>query len=106
MWYTVPETASLLDGSSVSVESVVPGTTIVVRPGQKIPLDGKVTKGSSTVDEASVTGESRPVKKNVGAEVLAGTVNQSGYLEAMTTKVSADSAAARLVRLMQDAQAQ
>lgn len=102
----VPETASLPDGSSLPVDAVVPGTVVAVRPGAKVPIDGEVVKGRSTVDEASVTGESRPVKKAVGSEVLAGTVNQQGYLEVRTTRRSGDSTAARLVRLIQDAQAQ
>jgi Cd2+/Zn2+-exporting ATPase len=102
-----PEQAVLkLTGLPVPVETVQIGTALIVRPGEKVPIDGIVTKGSSSVDQAAITGESAPVKKTGGDEVLAGTVNQAGYLEITTSKLSGDSAAARLVRLIEDAQAQ
>ena len=101
-----PEQAILKNGKAVAVEEVNIGTSVMVRPGEKVPIDGIVQKGTSTVDQAAITGESLPIKKTIGDEVMAGTVNQAGYLEVKTTKLSGDSAAARLVRLIEDAQAQ
>ena len=103
----VPDQALLKNtGEYVPVNSVAVGTTIIIKPGAKIPLDGDVSKGSSTVDEAAITGESRPVKKSVGSPVFAGTVNQAGHMEVISTKNAGDSAASQLVRLIEDAQAQ
>jgi Cd2+/Zn2+-exporting ATPase len=102
-----PEQAVLKEtGTPIPTDAVLIGTVVMVRPGEKIPIDGVVHKGASTIDQAAITGESTPTKKIKGDEVLAGTVNQSGFLEICTTKLSRDSAAARLVRLIEDAQAQ
>jgi Cd2+/Zn2+-exporting ATPase len=100
-----PKVARLLDGTTVPVENVAIGTTVVVRPGEQIPLDGTVTKGTSTVDEASITGESVPADKQVGSSVFAGTMNMQGYLEFTTSKTSGDSVFSRIVTLIQEAQA-
>ena len=101
-----PEQAVLKSGEAVPVEAVQIGTELVVRPGEKIPIDGVVREGGSAVDQAAITGESTPIKKTKGDQVLAGTVNQAGALVIITTKLSGDSAAARLVRLIEDAQEQ
>lgn len=80
----VPDEAELAGGGGrVAVEEVEVGAVVVVKPGAKVPIDGDVIKGESTVNEAAITGEARPVKKSVGAAVLAGTVNQAGYLEVL-----------------------
>jgi len=90
--------------SLVDVGTVAVGTTVVVRPGEKFPLDGKIVKGETTVNQAPITGESLPVSKSVGSTVFAGTVNQDGAVEFVTTKPSTDTTLARVVRMVGDAQ--
>ena len=89
----------------VPVEDITVGEVVLVKPGDKVPLDGVVVEGSSAVDEAALTGESVPVPKSTGNEVYGGTVNQGGTLEVRVTAPAADSAVARLVRLVEEAQA-
>ena len=89
----------------VPVEDIKVGEVVLVKPGDKVPLDGVVVEGSSAVDEAALTGESVPVPKSTGNEVYGGTVNQGGTLEVRVTAPAADSAVARLVRLVEEAQA-
>ena len=91
-------------GESVPVEAVTIGATIAVRPGELIPLDGKVVKGQAAVDESSVSGESVPVEKTVGSKVFSGTVNQNGYLEVETTSDSTSSTVTKIAQLIQEAQ--
>jgi Cd2+/Zn2+-exporting ATPase len=88
------------------VDDVRVGNVIVVRPGEKIPLDGNVRAGESHVNEAPVTGESLPVEKAPGADVFAGTINGRGALEITVTKPGRDSTIARVVHLIERAQAQ
>jgi Cd2+/Zn2+-exporting ATPase len=90
----------------VRVESLQVGDIVIVRPGEHIPVDGKITEGSSSVDESSLTGESMPVSKSVGASLFAGTLNQSGGLELEVTKRAEDSTLARMVKLVEEAQAE
>ncbi|MDA3936525.1 MAG: heavy metal translocating P-type ATPase [Actinomycetota bacterium] len=82
------------------------GDTVVVRPGGRIPLDGEVLSGSSAVDEAPITGESFPVDKVVGDAVYAGTLNTNGVLEVRVSSLSGDSTLARVIHLVEEAQAQ
>ena len=89
----------------IQVEEVVPGDTVIVRPGEKIPVDGKVTDGASAVDESMLTGESLPVEKNVGDEVFGATMNKTGSFRFLATKVGRDTALQQIVKLVQDAQA-
>lgn len=100
-----PKTATLLDGNVVPVESVVVGSIVVVRPGEQIPLDGTVAKGSSSIDTSAVTGESAPVDVHTKDAVFAGTMNIQGYLEIMVVKKSDDSMFARIITLVKEAQA-
>ena len=86
-------------------EDIAVGETVLVRPGELVPLDGVVVGGNSAVDESALTGESLPVPKRPGNETYGGTVNQGGALEVRVTAPSADSAVARLVRLVETAQA-
>lgn len=81
------------------------GSTVIVRPGEKIPLDGVVRVGVSAVDQAPITGESVPVEKDAGSEVYAGTINGDGLLEVETTKEAGDTTLAKIVRMVGDAHA-
>jgi Cd2+/Zn2+-exporting ATPase len=90
----------------VPVEEVRVGDVAVVRPGERIPVDGKVKSGRSSVNQAPVTGESVPVEKEVGAEVFAGTVNGDGALEIETTRAVGDRTLDRVVKLVEEAQTQ
>ncbi|MGF1678737.1 MAG: heavy metal translocating P-type ATPase [Candidatus Methylacidiphilales bacterium] len=90
----------------VSIDSLKIGDVVIVRPGELMPSDGVVTEGSSFMDEASLTGESMPVEKVVGAGVFAGTMNQSGALEVRVTRAAEDATLARMVRLVAEAQAE
>ncbi len=88
------------------VEEVRLGDILIVKPGAKVPLDGRVVKGSSTINQAPITGESMPVEKWEGDEVFAGTINQQGALEVEVTHLAADSTLARIIHLVEEAQAQ
>ena len=96
----------LRDGREVEVPTaeVVVGDLLLVRPGAKIPVDGVVEDGESEVDESMVTGESLPVHKTPGSEVIGATVNTDGTLRVRATKVGADTALAQIVALVQQAQ--
>ncbi len=89
----------------VPVEAVQPGETMLVLPASRIALDGRVIQGSSTVDQSHITGESIPVAKNAGDEVYAGSVNGAAALHVEVTSLAQDSTLARIVRLVEDAQA-
>ncbi|MCX7410464.1 MAG: heavy metal translocating P-type ATPase [Planctomycetales bacterium] len=103
-----PETACVLQ--SDGTETIVPpgdvpvGATLVVRPGEKFPLDGRVQRGETSVNQAPITGESVPVAKRPGDDVFAGTINEDGAIEIVTTKPANDSTLARITRLVTDAQ--
>lgn len=86
------------------IEELVVGDTLIVRPGESIALDGVVTEGASTLDEAMLTGESMPVAKAVGHPVFGGTMNQTGSLEIRVTKLAKDSTIAKLIQLVEQAQ--
>jgi Cu2+-exporting ATPase len=88
----------------VSTADVLAGDTVVLRPGNKIPVDGEVIEGESAVDESMLTGESMPVSKRVGDAVIGATINKSGTLRYRATKVGADTALAQIVKLVQEAQ--
>jgi len=90
----------------IPVEQVVRGAVVIVRPAERIPVDGTVSAGSSAVNQAPITGESVPVEKTVGAEVFAGTVNGDGALEITTTKAVGDRTLDRIITLVAEAQTQ
>jgi Cd2+/Zn2+-exporting ATPase len=90
----------------IPVDDIAVGTVVVVRPGDKIPLDGRVEAGESHVNQAPVTGESLPVEKRAGDEVFAGTINGRGSLDLRVTRLRADSTLARIIDLVERAQAQ
>src|SRR5688500_73202 len=90
--------------SEVPVDAVVPGDTIVVRPGERLPVDGTILDGASGVDESMLTGESLPVAKDPGDAVIGGTINGTGAFRYRATTLGADSVLASIVRLMREAQ--
>jgi len=96
----------IVDGKEqeILIEEVKVGDIIIVRPGEKIPTDGRVIKGQSSVDESMATGESLPVEKTRGSEVIGSTVNQEGALEIEATKVGKDTFFAQVVKLVEEAQ--
>jgi Cu2+-exporting ATPase len=101
-----PRAVVIRDGEAVEVSTseVVPGDLMLVRPGAKVPTDGVVEDGDSEIDESMVTGESLPVVKQPGSEVIGATVNTTGTLRVRATKVGADTALAQIVALVQEAQ--
>ncbi len=96
----------LRDGQEVDipVEEVLVADHIVVRPGEKVPVDGVVTEGASSIDESMITGESIPVEKRDGDEVIGATLNKTGSFTFEATKVGKDTALANIIRMVQDAQ--
>jgi Cd2+/Zn2+-exporting ATPase len=103
-----PDEATVQRGGeavTVAVGEVGVGDVVLVQPGEKIPLDGVVRDGSSAVNEAPITGESVPVDKADGDDVYAGTINQAGYLEVEVTAAAGDDTLSRIVRMVEDAQA-
>ncbi len=102
-----PRTARVRRGGAdvdVPIERVAVGDHVVVRPGEKLPVDGRVVSGATTVDESLLTGESRPVDKGAGDEVIGGTLNGNGLVVVEATRVGAATALAQIVRLVQQAQ--
>lgn len=89
----------------VAVDDVIPGDTIVVRPGERIPVDGRITEGTSYVDESMITGEPVPVAKGSGTEVIGGTINRTGAFRFEATRVGAGTVLAQIIRLVEEAQA-
>ncbi|KPJ52641.1 MAG: ATPase [Dehalococcoidia bacterium DG_18] len=88
----------------IPVEEVIVGDTVIVKPGGNVPVDGVILDGSSSVDQSLLTGESMPVEKNIGDEVVGGTMNKEGWLKFNATKVGKDTALAQIVRLVEEAQ--
>lgn len=88
----------------IPIAQVQRGDTVIVRPGEKIPVDGRVTEGHSAVDESMITGESMPVDKKVGDTVIGATINKQGLLKFEATKVGKETALAQIIRLVEQAQ--
>ena len=88
----------------IPIEQVLVGDVVVVRPGEKIAVDGKIVKGSSSVDESMITGESLPVKKDIGDEVIGATINKTGSFQFRATKIGKETALAQIIRMVQEAQ--
>lgn len=102
-----PDTAIVLrngEPKEVPVEQVVRGEMILIKPGSRIPLDGVVMEGTTSVDESMLTGESIPVEKEVDDEVIGGSVNYQGAIVVKVTRVGADTTLAKIVKMMEDAQ--
>ncbi|MEW5828727.1 MAG: heavy metal translocating P-type ATPase [Chloroflexota bacterium] len=88
----------------IDIEQVAVGDTVVVRPGEKVPVDGIISAGRTTLDEAMITGESMPVSKGPGDEVIGATINKEGLIEFEATKVGKNTTLAQIVRMVQEAQ--
>ena len=102
-----PKTARVMRGGTpvdLPVEEVIVGDIVVVRPGERIPVDGVIVSGSSSVDESALTGESIPVEKVVGAKVFTATINKTGSFEFEVQKVGDDTVLSQIVKLIEDAQ--
>jgi P-type Cu+ transporter len=102
-----PKTATVMqDGreTQISIERIQVGDVIVVRPGESVPVDGEVREGASSVDESMLTGEPLPVDKGPGDEITGGTINQEGLLKFSATRVGRDTALARIIRMVREAQ--
>ncbi len=95
------------EGTEVEIpaEAIMVDETVVVRPGERVPTDGVVTEGASTVDEAMLTGESMPVEKTQGSSVIGGTLNRSGLMRFRATRVGKDTALSQIIKLVEEAQA-
>ena len=102
-----PKTARIFrDGQEmdISIEDVIIGDMVVVRPGEKLPVDGVVVEGHSSVDESMLTGESMPVEKSPGSPVIGATINKLGSLKFEATKIGKETALAQIIRLVEEAQ--
>ena len=102
-----PDSATLIDGDeykTIPVEDIHPGDILLVKPGEKIPTDGTLTKGETTLDESMITGESMPVNKKVDDKLTGGTVNGESTIEMRAERVGAETTLARIIKLVEDAQ--
>lgn len=103
-----PKTASVIRGGreeEIPVDEIEVGDIVVVRPGQRIPVDGTIVEGSSAVDQSAITGESIPVEKQVGDRVVSATINKAGFFKFRADKVGQDTTLAQIVRLVEEASA-
>ena len=103
----VPKTANLIkDGEEhvVAVDEISTGDILLVRPGEKVPLDGVVIEGRSTVDESMLTGESIPVEKDINSKVVGASINKTGVFKMKVTKVGKDTTLSQIIKLVEDAQ--
>ena len=102
-----PKTATVIRDNKeiiVSVDEVVVGDIVLVKPGKRLPVDGEVIEGSTAIDESMLTGESIPVEKSVGSNVIGASINKTGFIKYKATKVGKDTALAQIIRLVEDAQ--
>jgi Cu+-exporting ATPase len=102
-----PKTALIIEGGEekeIPIDEVLPGDILVVKPGAKIPVDGIVTEGNTSIDESMLTGESMPVDKKAGDPVFGATINANGLIHFKATKVGSDTALAQIIRLVEEAQ--
>ena len=100
------EASILRDGveMKISISDVLPGECVIVRPGEKVPVDGIIEQGQSTVDESMITGESLPVEKSVGDQVVGSTINSQGLLHIRATSLGQESALSQIIRMVEQAQ--
>ena len=100
----IRKTGERQDEQDIPVEEVLPGDIVVLRPGEQVPVDGRITTGASAIDESMLTGESLPVEKSPGDNVFAATINKTGSVRFEATKVGKDTVLQQIVRMVQDAQ--
>ncbi|PTX17843.1 Cu+-exporting ATPase [Halanaerobium congolense] len=101
------KTATIIENGNekeVAIENVQPGDIMLIKPGEKIPTDGEIVEGETTVDESMATGESMPVKRKEGDEVIGATVNQNGLIKVKATKVGKDTFLSQVVKMVEEAQ--
>lgn len=101
-----PKTATVIrEGKEIQIntEEILIGDTVLIKPGQGIPVDGVIIEGSSSIDQSSITGESIPVEKSVGDEIVSGTINKNGYLKMKATKVGNDTTLSQIIKLVEEA---
>lgn len=102
-----PKTARILrdeEEIEIPISQVVVGDIVAIRPGEKVPVDGVITKGTTSIDESMITGESVPVEKKQGDEVIGSSVNKTGYFTIRATRLGRDSVLANIIKLVEDAQ--
>jgi len=102
-----PKAATVIRGETeliLPVDEIVVGDTVVVKPGEKIPVDGVIARGSTTIDESMLTGESLPVERSVGQKIMAGTVNKNGTVEFTATGIGKETMVAHIIKLVEEAQ--
>ncbi len=102
-----PKTANIIRNNNemiVPIEEVMVGDIVIVKPGEKLPVDGEVVEGSTSIDESMLTGESLPVEKKIGSKVVGASINKSGFIKYRATKVGDDTALAQIIKLVEEAQ--
>lgn len=102
-----PKTATIIRNNAeitIPIEEVIVGDIVLVKPGEKVPVDGEIIDGSTSIDESMLTGESIPVEKIVGSSVIGASINKTGFIKYKATKVGKDTALAQIVRLVEEAQ--
>ncbi len=107
LWGLRPKTALVIrqgKEEEITVEELIVGDIIIVKPGQRIPVDGKVVEGYSSVDESMVTGESLPIEKTINSTVIGGTINKSGSFKFQAVKIGKDTILAQIIKLVEEAQ--
>ena len=102
-----PKTATIIRNGKelvIPIDEVIVGDIVLVKPGEKLPVDGEVIEGATAVDEAMLTGESIPVEKTVGSKVIGASINKTGFIKYKATKVGKDTALSQIIKLVEDAQ--
>ena len=102
-----PKTATIVRNGKelvIPIDEVIVGDIVIVKPGEKLPVDGEVIEGATAVDEAMLTGESIPVEKTVGSKVIGASINKTGFIKYKATKVGKDTALSQIIKLVEDAQ--
>lgn len=103
-----PKTATIIRNEKevvIPIEEVIVGDIILVKPGEKLPVDGEIISGNTAIDESMLTGESIPVEKNIGSKVIGASINKTGFIKYKATKVGKDTTLAQIIKLVEDAQA-
>lgn len=102
-----PNTAVILrngEEQTVDIDEVIVGDIIIIKPGEQIPVDGEIIYGNTSIDESMITGESIPVEKNIGDEVVGGTINKNGMIKFKANRIGKDTTLAKIIKMVEDAQ--